>query len=570
VTTNDPFPSRAPAAGAIVGTSIWHGAQGRTLRYATVVGLLLLQSALLLHAAIDKADTFDEPIYLTAGALQVVHGDLRTNCESAALPKWGFGAVLRLVDETIRPDQLPRDTAGARDRILYERPYRTMRRNLLAPRSATILVVLAGSVLLWLVGRRFGEPAALLGLALWCGSPMVLGSGSLATLDAWCAVALIGVAWAVVRVFEHPTIGRVAVVGVTAGLALACKVTALMLVPIGVLMTIAAGRPSARVAWGRVAVMVAACGFTLWGCYGFDVGPVHLAHPCGMPWPLAATETTWSHVPAAPWVEGALAQIAHGRAGHWGYLHGRMSMSGRWWYFLASLGLKATIGSLGLALVRLWTMWRSKVAAGERWIDAALLAPVVVLFVAMSASRVQNGFRYLLPAVPFVCWWLGRLLNDRAGVRGTWERGLVVVGVAASLLEAVAQHPHHLMHFNPFAGGPAGGARWVVGEDWGQDQRRLARWQRDHGVWPLHFTPFTGRPERWGIHAVPLPCTPTPGVHAVHVVDLMRPRGGHPSCAAWLADREPIERLGGSVWVYRVSACSLAPPGTPCDVDRRE
>ena len=66
------------------------------MRVAVVV-LFAVQAALLATTAWDKSDTIDESTYL-ANAVRQWSGNLTVNCESPALPKWGFGTALRLAD----------------------------------------------------------------------------------------------------------------------------------------------------------------------------------------------------------------------------------------------------------------------------------------------------------------------------------------------------------------------------------------------------------------------------------------------------------------------------------------
>jgi hypothetical protein len=125
---------------------------------------------------------------------------------------------------------------------------------------------------------------------------------------------------------------------------------------------------------------------------------------------------------------------------------------------------------------------------------------------------------------------------------------------AAAAAESLAVHPHHLMFFNLWAGGPKGGPRYLVhGDDWGQDQRRLGEWIQRHSPDGVFYTYYTGMPEKWGVRYKPPPCTPRRGVYALHAVEVHRPRRMEAGCLDWLTVEPPDERIGYSIYIYYVN-----------------
>jgi hypothetical protein len=152
--------------------------------------------------------------------------------------------------------------------------------------------------------------------------------------------------------------------------------------------------------------------------------------------------------------------------------------------------------------------------------------------------------------------WVGRGWADARRAFGRAGPLLCLVLLASGAAEVLARHPHHLMFFNAWAGGPANGPRYLIHRlDWGQDKRRLGRWLRAHGVKRVYYAPYGGEPAQWGIHHEPVPCEPTLGVYALHAVHVHRPTLNlKPGCVDWLTVEEPDERIGYSIYVYRVNA----------------
>jgi 4-amino-4-deoxy-L-arabinose transferase-like glycosyltransferase len=535
----------------------------RLRRAAPVLALLALQAGLLAHTAWDKSDTADEPVYLAAALGQWVEGDLTSNCESPALPKWGFALALRLSDPTlfdltVRQGRHP----------LWSRTLPQTRRNLFAARLTTLLVTLAGGVCVFLLASRFGRAAALAALALWVCSPNVLAQGSLATLDAWAAAGTAAAAWAGVRFFERPRLGRALLTGACVGLAAACKVTTLASLPV-----LAAGfawaclrrtsgdiEPRTRLPRLLVGWTGLALGFllTLWLVYGGRLARVQTELLCGEP-VAGFGAHTFGPVPFAPWIEGLLVQVLHGRQGHRNYLFGEVRFDGWWWFYLAALAFKTTLGAQALVLLRLAAAWRRRPTRREWALDLALLALPLLLFVVMSAGRTQNGIKYLLPACPLALVWCARVWPLAAAAFGRAGVLAASLCLAAGAVESLRLHPHHLMFFNLWAGGPEGGPRYLIhGDDWGQDQRRLAAWQRAVRPWRLFYTYYAGEPLHWGVSYQPPPCTPTPGYYALQAIEVHRPRRIAPGCLDWLTVEAPDERLGHSIYIYLVTRARIA------------
>ena len=485
----------------------------------------------------------DEPTYLAAAALQWTHLDLDFNREAPALPKWGFALGLRAVDPSMS------DTAARRDRaatqVLWSKPPEGMRRNLFGARLATILVTVAAGLCLWRSASRFGAGAALLTHALWCFSPSILANGALATLDGWVTALLCLVILATIRFSEDPQPNRAAVSGLAVGLAAACKVTALAVAPVVLVVGAAALR---RCGAARKLAATCAAAFTgagvlaLWAVYAFSIGPVTTAS--GLVWPIA---------PFPAWWQGLLQQWDVAGAGHRAYLWGEVRSSGWWWFYLAALAVKTTLGAQALALIRVSALAYRPPARDEWRVDAAILAFPVILLAVLSLGRTQTGIRYILPAFPFAMLWAGRAVNDAARAFGTAGRALAAAAMVAAAAESLAVHPHYLMFFNRWAGGPTNGPRYlIVGDDWGQDQRRLAEWQAANRIPTIYYAEYSGMPQRWGINYRPASCQPKVGVFALQAVEVHRPRRTDPGCLDWLTVEPPDERIGYSIYIYVV------------------
>lgn len=523
---------------------------------AAALVLAAFQVALLALVAWDKSDTADEPSYIVGGMFQWVWGDYLENCHAPPLPRWAYAGALRLVD----PDLFTvwRETnRWTAPHPLFSRSASDLRRNLFATRLATVLVTVAGGLFLWHAAfLAFGWPASLVTHILWVFSPSLLAHGSLATLDAWATSMLCAAIWCTVRLWQAATLVRWLVLGVALGLAGGSKVTSLIFAPVAIGIGLLAARRHGRGSHPRplVGLAVAFLGFlaVLWTLYGFRVGIVNAAAPCG------TTRGLWDlrvgPVPFPLWFEGALLQFRRGQVGFQNYLLGEVKRTGWGWFYAVVLALKVTIGAQLLAVLAVVMRKRMRLPGGAL-VDLAILLCPLALFVVMSVGETQGGVRYILPAFPFAMLWLGRVVGALAGK----ARILAGVLLVAAIGESLAVHPHYLMFFNQWIGGPRNGPFYLIqGDDWGQDQRRLAEWQHENKVHRLLYSYYVGQPEAWGIVYRQAPCEPKiAGRYALHATEVHRPKRVPPGCFDWLTVDPPDDRIGWSIYLYNVPPARL-------------
>ncbi len=535
---------------------------------ALAIVLAGVQAALLVRTAWDKSDTIDEPVYIAAAIHQwtrFLSGDekdaFERNCESPALPKWGIALGLRLADPPLFEAWLARPS-GTKEPDPLGPPIAHAHANLFAARLASLLLTTAAGLFLFAAALPFGSAAALLTQALWCFSPTVLAQGSLATLDSWAAAFSALALWAGVRFWQRASAGRALPLGAAIALAAACKVPAVGMLPVAAAFALGLVRQATgRWAPSRVARLWAALAggffFTLWCVYGFSLGVIQTNDLCGTAGGLGY-HSRIGPFPFPAWTQGLLLQWLHGEGGHLSYLFGRTGSDGWWWFYLACVALKTTIGAQATGLVGIAATLRQRPKASELLGDAAMLAFPALLFTVMSLGSTQNGIRYILPLFPFAMLWLGRALPRVSAAFGPRWRALLFGLVGLGALESLSVHPHHLMFFNEWAGGPEGGPRYLIhGDDWGQDQKNLAEFMKTQKPWHLYYTFYNGNPGRWGLVWEQAPCEPTPGYYALQAVEVHRPKRMQAGCLDWLTVEPPDARIGYSIYFYQVTKARL-------------
>jgi hypothetical protein len=486
--------------------------------------LCVAQAALLTDLAWSTSDTYDEHVYIRAGALQIRHHDL----SMAPVPAWGFGLALWISGEL---DEIAPRLEQSSEAYLFDGSSPAIR--LRMARVATIILTVLAGLALWRAASRSGELAGAVVHAVWCFSPLTLAHGSLATLDAWVAGWLAISILTTLRYAEGGQRRWIVLSGVAAAFACASKVTALGALPI--FAVVALYRHDKRaVLWFVLAFLVA-----LWASCGFEIGTLEFSRP-GF-----AVEVP--NVPFPSWLRQIVAQSHHGFVGgHNVYLDGTVTREGRWSFYLWALALQVPLAAWGLFLLALLLAprrWRR----GEWRADLFLLAYPLVLFVVLSAARTQLGLRYLLPALPFVLLWIGRSVGDAPALPAA-------VLAAAVVATGIRAQPHQLAYFNPLAGTQWQALhRMVEGVDWCQGKIELAQWLRKRRPDNLLYSGCGTQPEPWGIRATPIKCDGRPfGTWVLHADQAFRTLVDKPDCVDWLLVRPPDQIIGETIFVYEV------------------
>ncbi|MBN1180143.1 MAG: glycosyltransferase family 39 protein [Anaerolineae bacterium] len=565
----------------------------RRLRYVAVYLLLLVLFAQVALAARRTSITLDEPLHIASGYACLLTGDYRLVEEHPPLLKMFQAAPLLLADPPLLD---PREAPGWDDGRLIPVaeaiivPYRPIEPLVFAARVPTMLLALLLAVLVYRwAADAFDARAGLFALALCAFDPNVLAHAGVAATDLGAAFALFASTYTFWRWLRQPTATRALLAGLMLGIGLGIKLTAALVLPVqGVLFLVYAVRGSRlQVAdwrcWMRFASIWLMGVVTLWAIYRFEVGPLP-----GLPFP----------VPMPSHLLPLFKLQEHMREGHSAFLMGQNYHHGTWAYFPIAFALKTpplTLALLlatpvGLALRRLSSPgWRD---------ELALLALPILYFTLSLTSGINIGYRHLLPVLPFVFVWVGRVANCEVRIRNCELRiasrepkplipnsqfltrhshfplrnGLLIAALTLYATTTLTLFPWHLAYFNIFAGGPDGGYRYLVDSnlDWGQTWMALHDYVDAHGIDAFGLSQYTiNDPRAYGLDYTPLPpwpdappvlprrFNPAPGIYAISSTTLQGVVVADSEMFDYFRNLEPTARIGHAMFVYEIDP---APP----------
>lgn len=514
-------------------------------------------AGLALFATREKSPAFDEPAHITGGYTFNVLDDFRMHPENGLLPqRWqALPASLQGLryPDLDRPAWRTSNVWQTGQALLYETDNDT-HRLLMSARAMNTFFGLATVLLVAAWARwMFGWTGAFVATLFAALCPTLLAHSALATSDMAMTFFLLAATGAWWWHLHDQRMGVWLLSLATFGLACVAKYTAVLLLPLFLLLALVRGAHSlpltldgqplassrSRLAFlagtsllhGLTAVAV------IWAFCGFRYSAFNPALPAGdfpLPWEALLTADGWAgrivglcrdwRLLPEGFLYGFAFVLKHAEA-RAAFLDGELSLHG-WVSFFPKAFLYKTPPSLLLALLAggILALLRARAEGiGRLRPNLYRSAPLLCLFFlywgVSLGSNLNIGHRHILPTYPVLYILTGALgwavlrawKNSRGAGLGL---GMVLVALLGWHTAIAARiHPHYLAYFSPAAGGPEQGYRHLVDSslDWGQDLPGLRKWLATHRQpgEPVYLSYFgTADPARYGISALALPSYP--------------------------------------------------------------
>ncbi len=404
--------------------------------------------------------------------------------------------------------------------------------------AAAIVAILLGLLVFLAAREMFGIVAGFVALVLLTFEPNVLAHGAFVTTDVGVSCFFFASVYAFYRYCKVPGVGRLAVTGLAAGLALSTKHSAVLLLPMLVLLAAcevlfrfrssksdaSRGKSALRMAGALLVIGVIAIG-VLWAFYGFR----YSARPNGLMLdpsladyvlplkPIEARGILFAsrlHILPESYLYG-LADVRAMANGMQSFIFGKVYEHGVWFYFPVVLLIKSTVGWLAMVLLACGAVVTGRF---RRWREILFLTiPAVIYFWVAMGSSLNIGSRHILPVYVFLtvfaaggCWALVESLNtsELRWSRGwSWAVGILLLLHVASSARA---YPNYMAYANELWGGPTQTYRYLTDSntDWAQQLIAVKRYTDEHGIrdcWFGYFADPFLEAKDYGIPCKPLP-----------------------------------------------------------------
>jgi 4-amino-4-deoxy-L-arabinose transferase-like glycosyltransferase len=487
-----------------------------------------------------KSLTWDEPVFIASGYSYLTRNDFRMNAEAPpllqqlqALPL--LNLQLQQIDTT---HAIWQDAAHiVNGQYFIQANAQHLSTISQRARFPTLIIgtLLVLAIFFW-SQQLYGTTPALLASAIAACSPNLLAHAKLATTDLGCAAFIFFATITFWYAIQHPHWKRWLLCGITTGLALLTKYTALLLGPTYILLGL--------------------------GC----VWQKQLSLRDLIKGGLIITFTSYLiigigyHFTFTPflYLNGLQKIYANANVGYQFYLFGNVSENPFWYYYIVAFLIKTPVATL-LLLGIATAIFISNISAHKTSIFPLL--PALLILVISCFDKSNLGYRRILPALPFLLLFCSQAL---AAVPSTFLKKLVALLFCFTLLESLSIYPHHLSFFNQAVGGPKQGPYLLDDSniDWGQDLPGLAKWQQKHPqAKPMKQMYFGSLPPKlYGIDAEQLPLNtnqirqPEPHYYAMSTHQLTwfrKIKKQYNLDIDWLTKYKPIDRIGYSIYIYK-------------------
>jgi hypothetical protein len=556
--------------------------------------LLIVLCAELALSAKQQSQTSDEACHILAGYRSWKNYDFGINPEHPPLVK--LVAALPLLHLPLQVPTLPRgffrgvEFLGG-SKFLYSNDADAI---LFRARMAAALFTVGLALAVFLSAFYvWGIGPALLALALLIFEPNVLAHGALVTTDMGVTFGLFFAVAAYLAYLKRPSVWKLILSGVAAGIALSTKHSGVLVLPILILLALtewwlqSRATPAAetrrstnqlwRLASSLTVIFVIAVG-ALWACYGFR----YSARPAGLQIdpPLSAFASEGNGVASR-----IVLEIAHWKLLPESYLYGladvfslsdttptflfgKFYTQAQWIYFPSVLVIKSTLGFLLLLLL---LPLAKPVFQEERLRDSLfLLIPAAFYFLVAMNSGVNFGVRHILPIFPFL------VVLVAAGAWNLAQRGrayavLIAFLVTFHVVSSVRAFPDYIPYSNEAWGGPAKTYQVLSDSnvDWSQGLKAMRLFMAQNKIgdcWFAYFGSVIIDSSYYGISCKPLPTSferlsqsPMPTIPAringpifLSASEISGPLWGSEDANPYVAFRQkrPAAVIAGSILVF--------------------
>jgi len=523
--------------------------------------LLLLFVAQGLFFIRANSQTIDEAMHLAAGYSYLAKGDFRIEPQNPPLIKALQALPLFLAYRlpfnpdpqqwrdadgfSIGQDLLYKSTIPADQMLAWSRLP-----NLL---FGVLLVALTG----WWAYRLWGNRAALLAMALAALEPNLVAHSSLVTTDIGVTLFIFLTVYLFWEYVNRPTWTFLVGTGISTGMALVAKYSAVLLIPIIALIVAApllkGSKPDFPLpkTWNpntpRHKLLQAAAVLSL---------ILFVA--------LLAIPPAYLFQGFKPWLSGFQQFLTLSQEGLPAFFFGEYSWHNWWGYFPLAFLIKTPVGTLVIITISL-VFYRSGRPLGYRQ-ALFLVLPVTLIFLAMTQAKTNIGLRHILPVYPFLLVLASRTATLHLR-RPSLALLLIGIPLACTAISSLRIAPHQLAYFNESVGGPEQGYRYLSDSnlDWGQDLKGLKAYVDKEKLPIIYLSYFgTAPPSYYRIRYQDVASKGTLGppppekvptdaprkILAISAYNLQDVSTPHDPLFRWLWKREPVAKIGYSIFIY--------------------
>lgn len=520
-----------------------------------VVALLGIVFILPFLSMQNFSPVFDEITHLPSGLSYLKTGEIKLNPQHPPLIKMIAAFPLLFLDLKFNPQdphlvgpktdewQFGRDILfnnGVDDIMFWGR----------------IPIILLSVLLGWYVfkwGKElFGYKTGIIGLFIYAFMPNIIAHSQFVTTDLGVTAFSFIAMYHLWKFTRQPNKKNIVLSGLTLGLALGSKFSAVFLLPASLfLLAVYIQKKYQNSSWSvkisellKIIIPIWGLSFLfIWGLYLFPEDILFYWH-------------------------GLNTVYADRNPDHFYYLNGSFNHAGWWYYFLWAFIIKTPVPflvALGLALA-----YYKKQAIS--FLNSSFIFLPLILFLFITSWKAHDiGVRYILPVYPFLILFVSGYLSEKfrnskletinSNTKIKIQTILILVLAVWYIFSAINVYPNYLSYFNEIIGGSDNGYKYLDDSniEWGQDLKRLAAYQKKNPALKVFLWTDSDAYRSYGIKNI-LPLNfqgdwlNPKGKYAVSVHVLIRTRLASQVykniLLDWMDRYKPVDRIGQSFFIY--------------------
>ncbi len=554
---------------------------------------LFLENTLSIY---DKSVTWDEKCYIGAGKYITKTGNFDYNAFVAHPPLSYYINSLFLYPLNFDEKIFQKDDCWEiGNDMIFHSGYNPFLIAFLARLPFILISIVFSLIVLKFAEDLYGIKSAVFAMFLYTFSVSIMSFSNLALTDflvTFFIFITIYCFWKLVNSFSTKCL---LLTGLFFGMAQLSKVSALILIP--TLIFLAFMENSAKRKSGkkrrikfRHLLAIFVIGFVVvWAGYGFSFKPLKNSMPnhyaerayeefdknIKSPFFKDSAVKIFEEMPIPfPSYFFGLGGVAfHSREGIGSFLNGKITEKTTWYFPLEVFLLKTQLSLIILLTAAI--LFFNKAKAKDNG-DLFIIAPIILSFALYIFNNMTSGLRHILPIYPFLFVLISRI--NAIKFQKFFFKILAAAMVLHYLASSILAYPDYVPYFNEAVGGPSNGYRYLVGSnnDLGQNLPQLKEFMAKNGIQKINLSYFGSvDPKEYGISYDYMPspyfqhwvsdyqpfvevekrnedCSERKGWVAISVTNLQNVHLINKTCFDWLKEYRPAEKLGYSIFVYKI------------------
>ena len=530
---------------------------------------------LTIFASQNDSLTLDETVHIPVGWIYAKYGIYKMNIEHPPLMKIISGIFL-LPLNLHYPSQYPLPTEyDGTDQypfgdslLMYSE--NNMDKILFWGRLPAILMTTGLMIVIYIWTKKItnSRVTGILAMVLGMNVPIILAHGRLANTDAPLTFFYLLTFYFLWIFLEKPTFKYSILLGLSMGFALASKFSALIILPISILLILtkifffrekyySAIKPLVLYVLSMILAVI-----LVWGIYlGAQRNEIfnNNALELGASVNFRVADTLWEKIVFKPldWYSGGLKFVINNLE-RYGYLNGDLRLGGHWNYFLYGLLYKTPLPMLILFLIGLFVASFQIYKKKDSFMWLFILLPFIIYLGISAMGKLNIGVRHIMPIYPFMVivstmgvWTLSKKRNNLVKIS-------TIFFVLWLMVDIAIHYPSFMGYFSQVIGSNHNNYKYLFDSDvdWLQDDQRMIKYLKSQSIGTVYMANKNKLFVFWDIDVIEINKNsekPPSGSYVVLSSNDKAWANNTNNAIDWIVkNKSPIHHIGYSIYLYKI------------------